>query len=287
MCPRRTEKFKQLIKDQFMEKRIFEKIIEECAKHKLFSIRLSLRGESFMHPQIFDFIELIKKTGIKEVASLTNGLALTPGKFERLVQLKFDWLTISVDGLGSTYESIRKPAKFKEAFEKIKIYHQIKKRYNSSKPMVKIQAVWSAIKDNPEEFYRTFSPYVDLIASNPLIDFSRANKHIGYDENFQCPYLYQRMVIAANGSVLLCSCDDYGEYIIGDVRNESIYEIWHGRKMNAARKWFKKGNRVWRENAPCKYCFYPRKKEKAEDALIEGRKVAVERYVNRREDVLV
>lgn len=285
MCTRTTAGFKEHVKPKFMEERIFKKVIDECAKHKLFSVRLSLRGEPFIHPHIFEFIELTKKAGIKEVSLLTNGLSLTPEKFERLVQLKFDWLTISIDGLGHTYEAIRKPAKFNEAIDKVKTYHRIKKNYKSVKPVIKIQTIWPAIKDNPQEFYRTFLPYVDLIASNPLMDCLKLDKNIQYYENYDCPALYQRLVVGADGRMILCVYDDYGSYILGDVRNESIYEIWHGRRLNEARGWFRKRNRKWWEDAPCKYCAYPRKREKIENILIDGHNVTVEKYVNRQDEI--
>lgn len=287
MCYRRTKKFASSIKPQFMEKKTFEKIIYECARNKLFSIRLSLRGEPFIHPDIFEFIEIAKKSGIMEVSSLTNGLALTPEKFEKLVQLKFDWLTISFDGIGSTYESIRKPAIFKEAYEKIQKYHQIKKSYNSTKPVIRIQTVWPAIRENPEGFYRMFSPYADSITSNPLIDFLQEDNDIEYNEDFICPYLYQRLVIGADGRVLLCTCDEYGDYIVGDAKKESIYKIWHGSKLSEARNWFLKRTKKWWEYAPCQYCFYPRKKEKVGFTHIEGRTVDVEKYVNRSDEISI
>ena len=286
MCPRRIERFKRRVKQQFMEKDVFEKIIEESARKKLFSARLSLRGEPFMHPQIFEYIELAKKSGIKELSLLTNGLLLTPEKFEKLIELKFDWLTISFDGLGDIYESIRKPAKFKESLEKIKAYSEIKKRLKTSKPAIRIQTVWPAIKENPGEFYKAFSPYADSITSNPLIDFSCDDRRIEYDKEFKCPYLYQRLVIGVDGRVLLCCCDDYGDYIIGNVGHESISDIWHGEKINEARQWFNKRSIEWWGSLPCKYCFYPRKKERAKDAIIAGRRVNIERYANQTDDLV-
>lgn len=287
MCYRQTSKFVKNVKSQFMEKKVFKKIVDECAYNKVFSIRLSLRGEPFMHPDIFRFIEIAKQAGIKEVSALTNGLALTPEKFERLVQLKFDWLTISFDGLGSTYESIRKPAVFLDALGKIKSYHRIKKRTDSSKPVVRIQTIWPAIKENPEEFFRTFSPFVNSITSNPLIDFLREDKDVEYDEKFQCPYLYQRLVIAVDGRVLLCTFDDYADYIIGDVKENSIHDIWHGKKMENARGWFVNNSKRWWESAPCKYCCYPRVKEKRKSEKIEGRSVQVEKYTRRSDEISI
>jgi len=282
MCYRRTEQFQENVPIKLMDEELFKKIIDECTKHKLFSIRLSFRGEPFVHPQIFDFIKLAKDKGIKEISCLTNCHALTPEGFEKLVQAGFDWLTMSIDGLGEAYEAIRQPAKSEEVIEKVKRFSEIKKRYKSSKPALRVQTIWPAVKDNPRVFYDIFAPHVDSITSNPLIDFKREDEDIEYEKDFQCPYLYQRFVIGSDGRALLCICDEMGEHVIGDLNNETIYDIWHGDKMKEARGWFEKGSgKEWWKDNPCKYCYYPRKQEVTGDIEIDGHKVKVKKYVNR------
>lgn len=46
MCYTVTDKFR--VKRKFMDFELFKKIIDECTKHSIFSIRLSLRGEPFI-----------------------------------------------------------------------------------------------------------------------------------------------------------------------------------------------------------------------------------------------
>jgi len=93
------------------------------------------------------------------------------------------WLTISIDGIGKTYESIRIPAKFNDIVAKIKKYKEIKDKRRSEKPVIKIQSIWPAIKDNAIEYYNIFHPYVDNIASNPLIDYLNMDEDIEYESN--------------------------------------------------------------------------------------------------------
>ncbi|MFC1807225.1 radical SAM/SPASM domain-containing protein [Candidatus Omnitrophota bacterium] len=285
MCYRRTQKFTDRVKPQLMEEDVFKKIIDEAVVNRLFSIRLSLRGEPLLHPKIFDFIEEAKSRGIPEVSMLSNGLALDNDRFKKLIELGFDWLTLSVDGLDSTYESIRKPAKFEELLKKIKSFSELKKQHRSRKPVLRIQSVWPAIKNDPRRFYETFSPYVDSITSNPMIDFLQQDSDVEYDRDYVCPYLYQRVVIAADGKVLLCSFDDYEYHIIGDVKKETIYNIWHGKPMSEARAWFKEKTKKWWENEPCKHCCYPRKKERAGQANMGKRNIEVQKYVNRKDEI--
>lgn len=283
MCYTVTDLYKQNVPKRLMPAPLFKQIIDECVKYGVYSIRLSLRGEPFLHKDIVELTRYAKQKGIKEVSTLTNGLRLNPEIFTQLLEAGLDWITISFDGMGETYNRIRAPANFDEAVEKIKTYHRIKKERNSVKPVIKIQAVWPAIKESPKEFYDLFDPYVDNIASNPLIDFSHSGAEIEYEKNFTCPVLYQRIVVGSDGQVLLCSNDDYGRHIIGDAKIQSLYEIWHGEKMQKARELHLK--HVGHLNlAPCKDCFLPRKTV-AHKESVGNSVVTVNDYVGR-EDVI-
>ncbi|MEX0598417.1 MAG: SPASM domain-containing protein [Candidatus Paceibacterota bacterium] len=142
---------------------------------------------------------------------------------------------------------------------KIKRFSEIKKELGVVKPVIKVQSVWPAIADNPQEFYNTFEQITDQIATNPLIDYS-PNRAIGaeYIKNFTCPVLWQRLIIGSDGKVLLCVNDEMGSEILGDVNYESIYDIWHGKKLQKAREIHLRHNGV-NELTPCKHCTYPRK----------------------------
>lgn len=281
MCYTITDEFRQKVKKEFMELDLFKKIIDECAEHNVYSIRISLRGEPFLNKDVIRMIKYAKEKGIKEVSSLTNNLAIDPDLFKQAMQAGLDWLTISFDGLGEMYESIRKPAKFGDSYEKIKVYWQIKKEARSLKPVIKIQTVWPAIKRNAKEYFEVFNPYVDHIAINPLIDYLRRDKEedIIYLNKFICPVLYQRMVIGSDGSVLLCSNDELCLYKVGDVNTDSLYRIWHGKELNRARQIHKEymGTKLLE---PCKYCYLPRKTQPAIENFGE-RKITIDKYVNR------
>ena len=257
MCYTITQDFKEKVKRQFMPFELFKKIVDECAKYNIFSIRISLRGEPFIHPDVIKMIKYAHSKGIKEISSLTNGLALTPELFEQALDAGLGWLTISVDGIHKTYESIRVPAKFDDILGKIKKYKEIKDKKKSTKPVIKVQSIWPAIKDTAEEYYNIFRPYVDNIASNHLIDFSVDKGTVEYEPDFDCPVVYQRMAIGSNG-LAICHNDAMGEYIIGDASKESLYDIWHGEKMQKLRELHRKyaGYKIIE---PCKKCYLPKK----------------------------
>jgi radical SAM protein with 4Fe4S-binding SPASM domain len=283
MCYTITDEFKERVGRLFMPLELFKKIIDECAEYNVFSIRISLRGEPFIHPDVIKMIAYAHQKGIKEISSLTNGLALTPELFKEAMEAGLTWLTISVDGIGETYESIRIPAKFNDIVGKIKKYKEIKNEKKSIQPVIKVQSIWPAIKDNAQKYYDTFSPFADSIATNPLIDYLGKDKEIEYESNFDCPVLYQRMVIGSNGLVLLCSNDELGEYILGDANKESLYDIWHGDKIQKVRELHKK-HIGYKNVLPCKKCYLPRKTISVAEK-IGNKKVFVDKYIGRTENI--
>jgi len=280
MCYTTTDEFKQNVDRTLLDFNLYKKIIDECSKHRShYSIRLSWRGEAFLNPQIYEMIKYAKQKGIKEVSTLTHGGFLDPEKFEELVDLGLDWLTISFDGVDETYEQVRAPLKYKESLEKIKKYSEIKKRKKSVKPVLKIQGIWPAIAKNPEKFFSTFEPLVDQVASLPLVDYLRKDTEIEYIENFTCPVLYQRMTVDALGQVKLCYNDEMGNINVGDLNFQTVEEVWRGELLQNARDIHLKHKGV-EELEPCKHCFYPRKTEE-KLIKIDGREISGDGVSNR------
>ena len=283
MCPTLADEFKNKVTKKFMELELFKKIIDECARHRAYSIRISLRGDPFINKNIITMIRYAKEKGIKEVSSLTNNLALTPQLFKEAMEAGLDWLTISFDGLGDTYEWIRKPAKFTESYAKIKEYKRIKEQARVFKPVIKIQTVWPAIKDCTKEYCDAFNPYVDNITINPLIDYLHKDKEIVYLDNFVCPVLYQRLVIGSDGIALLCSNDECCLYPLGDAKRENLYDIWHGQRLTRARQIHKQYRGVELLDS-CKRCYLPR----ATFSVVEdigAKRITIDKYINRVDEI--
>jgi radical SAM protein with 4Fe4S-binding SPASM domain len=258
MCYTVTPEFKKEVKAKLMDYTLYKKLIDECADGGVYSVRLSLRGEPFLHKNFVECIRYAKSKGIKEVSTLTNGTFLDEEMFSNIMEAGIDWITISFDGLGKTYETIRYPTKFNRALEKIQNYAKIKKAAGKVKPLINIQSILPAIEDNPEEFYKTFAPISDKITANPLIDFHSSKSVLGKIENFTCPQIYQRLVIGADGLCMMCSNDESGKYIVGNVNEQSIHEIWHGKNMQRIRNIHEKHNGC-KSLSPCQECHLPLK----------------------------
>lgn len=280
MCYTISPEFREKVNTKLMDFELFKKVIDEIGG-KVPALRLSLRGEATLHKQFIECIAYAKQSGIKEVSTLTHGGKLTPEFFKKMVDAGIDWITISIDGVGETYEKIRKPIKFNEILEIVKNIKKYKDDHGLHRPVLKIQGIWPAIQENPEQYYDTFAPYADLVAFNPLIDYLSKDDDIVYVDEFTCPQQYQRLVIGADGLVMKCSNDEENQEVIGDVNLETVHQVWHGEKMNKVRAMHLQ-EQGFMQSTVCKKCYLPRQTHD-EVAYIHEREFFVMNYVNRKQ----
>lgn len=277
MCFTVSPAFARRVNAKLMDFELFTRLVDECAASGVYSIRLSYRGESFLHPRIIDACRYAKDQGIREVSTLTNGVRLDEERFIALMDAGLDWLTISVDGMGEVYEKIRKPAKFERAVEKIVNYQLIKKAAGRVKPVIKVQSVLPAIEHDPQAFYDLFAPITDMVSANPLIDFHGDISDQPRIADFSCPQIYQRLTIGADGTAMMCANDERQEYSVGDANTHSIHAIWHGEAMQRARS-IHAEHRGCVALEPCGKCYLPLETS-AEEVLIGQRRVVADKYV--------
>jgi MoaA/NifB/PqqE/SkfB family radical SAM enzyme len=279
-CYTITDEFKQRVRREFMDFRLFKRIIDELAG-KTPSVRLSLRGESTLHPDYIKCINYAKRKGVVELSSLTNLSMMTPVFFEKVLLAGLDWLTVSFDGLYDEYERSRYPLKFEESYEKLRKMKEIKAYYNIPKPVVKVQAVWPCIEKDPSAFYNMLSPVCDEVAFNPLMDYSNIDDY-EEDPSFACPQIYQRLVIQSNGRACFCAFDEFSSGTeTGNANAQSIFEIWNGEPISEVRRLHEEEG--WRSIELCRHC--PITKAVKEDIfMVDGREVVVKNYCKKKGD---
>ena len=283
MCYTITDEFLSKVDRKHMEFDLYKKIVDEIAG-KVFAIRLSLRGESTLNRNFIEAISYAKQKGIREVSTLTHGKKLTGEYLRKAVDAGIDWITISIDGTGETYNRIRRPLTWEDTLGRLREIKALKEQLGTHKPVIKVQGIWPAIRENPTEYYNSLEPYADLIAYNPLIDYLHNDTNIVYEEDFACPQLYQRLVVGSDGRVMMCSNDEDTQHPVGDAYLQSIHDIWHGEAMNKVREIHSRRD-GFRELGVCRKCYYPRKAVPDETAVVGSRTIVIENYVNRAQQV--
>ena len=249
-CTHCFRQYMDIGENDFMSMSMYKNIITECGRHKLFTLKFSMRGEPLMHPNIVEMVVLAKQAGIKEVWINTNGGMITEKLACEIIKAGTDWITVSFDGLNKTYESIRIPLQFKDSLKKLKILRKARDKLKAD-TLLNVQTLWSAIKDNPDEYISLMKKIVDRVAYNPDMNFEKII--MVPDKEYRCPRLWQRMCITSNGNYLKCPSDFKMQEILGNVNNTPIKTAWD-TFQEKQRQMHLSGKRL--ESKVCKQCHH-------------------------------
>ena len=255
-CSHCFRQYMNIGENSFMKFDLYMNIVKECARYGLFTLKFSMRGEPLLHPDIVEMISYAKSQGIKEVWINTNGGPLTEEITRGLISAGVDWITVSFDGLGSMYESIRKPLKYEESLAKLRMVRRIRDELKA-RTLLNVQTIWSAIKNNPDEYIRLMKSIVDRVAYNPDMNFRETM--LIRDDSFVCPRLWQRICITSEGNYLKCPSDFMMQEILGNVKDYSVKEAWDKLQGNQ-RQLHLSGEK--KESIVCAKCHHGAKKIK-------------------------
>ena len=222
-CDHCFRQYMDIKEDDFMPLDMYKKIVGESGKNGLFTLKFSMRGEPLLHPDIVEMVQYAKEHGVKEVWINTNGGPVTEELAYDLVSAGVDWITMSFDGLGKMYESIRYPLKYDESLNKLKILRKTRDSLKAN-TMLNVQTIWSAIKDDPVQYIDLMKNIVDRVAYNPDMNFKDIT--LIPDDNFVCPRLWQRICITSKGYFLKCPSDFKMQDVLGHVDNYSVQQAW-------------------------------------------------------------
>ena len=221
---------------------LYKKIIDEGSKYKLNSVKLSWRGEPLLNKNIVDMIKYAKDRGILEVFLNTNGLLLNDKLSEQLIDSGLDMILFSVDGVTKeTYEKIRIGGNYDIMVNNIKKFLEIKKSKN--KPLPHTRIYFTKTPENKHEvdlLFKKWNILVDEIFVNPALplqlDHSTKSK-LNFDikERKFCSHLCRRLAITWNGDMAICCIDWKPSIVLGNVKTDTIYSVWHGEELDRIR----------------------------------------------------
>lgn len=240
-CPYSYISKQKSYKPCHMEFDIYKKIVDEVSQYKEIIFRLVCDGEPMMHPKFLEMIIYAKQKGISPICFNTNGTLLNKEVSLEILQNNIDVVEISLDAINkSTYEYIRKGANFEEVMSNV---HKFIELRNKLKAKTKIMV---SIIDQPEvkhqldEFITYWTSKVDRVIIRTYTTIGGLMSHdkmgINSSENrWPCPLLWTRIFINVNGFIKFCVEDWLDKTVLGDIRNDTLSDIWNSRQYQILR----------------------------------------------------
>lgn len=249
----------------FMNDTLFEKIVRDAAANGVKRISLHSYNEPFIDKKIFEKARFIKGLGMN-LFTVTNGSLLTEDLCEQIVDVGFDDICISMEGItADTYESIRVGLSFNTVVQNVKNLVHIRNAKKSNVPKISLNFV--LLKTNQkevDEFVRMWKGIVDFIDINTGSNFynlNQASKEVllppnAHGNTIPCRFLWWLMPIFYDGTVVICCTDHDGKCIVGNLNQESIIDVWRGSALRKIRNFHINGMR--KKVDFCKECpIYP------------------------------
>lgn len=252
MCPRTFMKDKT----GYMDMDLYKKIIDEIGG-KVCAIKLNWRGEPTMHPKLAEMIRYAKQKGIMEVLLNSNGTCLNEKLSRDLILSGLDSISFSFDSLDKKeYEKIRVGADYEKTINNIKQFIEIRKRLGMKKPWIRLQMVnLKESRKDIDEFKKYWESMVDQVSYLDHIKWvDKVAGKVDIKEGFACAPLWQRMVIAYDGTIT-CVGDSYLEHPIGNAKRDSVLAVWKDNVMQKMRELHRNGE--YHKIEICRKCQMP------------------------------
>lgn len=222
-------------------------ILRQCKEGGLESVKVQYEGEPLLYPYLIAVIAEARFYGIY-VHFNTNGYLLDGETIARLLASGVNRIVVSIDSsVKEVYEKLRVGGNFEQILTNMRLL-RVNRDVLKAKTGIEI---WVAKQDlNREElesgkFHEFWKPYVDSIRVNQCFDMDDATEDDTVLPDWHCGHLWQRLVVLCDGQVTPCCCGiDYHNkkvYSVGNVRENSLKEIWNSKRMKVLREIHRKG----------------------------------------------
>ena len=270
MCPYGTTTANEAFK--IMDDKVFKKIINEISKRKEVElIVMSFQNEPLADKKLIERAKYIKSIAPHiNLELVSNGFLLTPEIAHDIYNV-FDEVELSIHAVTSkTHKEVLGGLDFKKTMKNI--------FYIGESTKMKSKTVLRFVKQRANE--NEYSHFKKFWRRNgfAVLGFdlnSRLNAVKDYDKMkyrekwFQlleikflkmisplffphCPIPNSAMYIRSNGDVVFCFSDWTEDNILGNINNESIYNVFHSSKMKQLRERINSNSAY--ENDICKKC---------------------------------
>lgn len=246
---------------------LYKKIINDLKEFDkpLKVLRLYKEGEPFLNKNLADMIKYAKENEVTEfIDTTTNGYLLKPEIIKPIINAGLDRLNISVNGINDKQflDSTGIKVNFDKYVNSIINLYKIK---GDCEICIKIIGDFMSENDK-NKFFDTFGDYADRIFIENLapcwpefnvedslgINITKGIYDQPIDDINICSYIFYMFTINSDGTASLCFLDWRRKLLIGDVRKESLKEIWEGNNLFQHRINHLNGRR--KENDICKHC---------------------------------
>lgn len=208
-------------------------------------------GEPFLDKFLIKRLKLCKEKGIPTYFSCTPA-TMTIEKAIAAMENGLTVLKFSLDALDDdSFQKIRgKKANYFESLQKIEKLLEIKKQRNFSTLFVPCMIALDNDKKskvNQKKFLEYWKDkdvfaYVKSQDNRWLFENNENLENKSHYANQYCEYPWTSLTVMADGNIVPCTQISNNEIVLGNIKENSLEEIWNSEKYKEFRNWHISGN---------------------------------------------
>ncbi len=216
-------------------------------------LALQALGEPFMDKRLAEFVKEGKRLGYEYIYINSNGALATPKRAKPVIDAGCDSIKFSINANNrEDFKKVHGYDDFEKVLENLKWIYEYRNK-NNIKMGVYVSAVNNSIsKVDHSNIDKYIKPYCDNFALRDVSNQGGSMMELNETESIKegnilgslkknelttrCVYPFNRIVINPHGFVVACTADFHDKLSIGDVRKNSLKEIWEGEIFKFFRK---------------------------------------------------
>lgn len=230
----------------YMDVKLFQKIIDEAARHLPVKLVIFFRGESLLHPQFFECVKYAKERGIGPIQFASNAYALDDSAADKILEAGVDFISFSLDTLNpEVYKRTRQYGDLNTSVQHV-IHLSRKCRDRKERglhsPVLQVSTIeLEDYLEEQQEFIAFWQQYVDIVRVYYEHDENGKFRNADVwqelpqmEERQPCRKVFTDLLIYWNGDLALCNYDWRGGLHL-NVNEMSIYDAWHSERYESIR----------------------------------------------------
>lgn len=229
-----------------MEWDLYRKIVDECSEHEMERINPFSQNEPLLDKEIAKRVAYIKdKCGDRvQVLVISNGSKLTEQLMHDFIDARLDRLKISLQGLSKeSYEKVMVTLKHEVTYGNVERAIEVLKERKADRPFLSVTTVVTGYNEKEVRKWKRYwrSRGIKAVAT----PCENRGGNIEDDANLYpfgtvpmlgCKRPSIEAIVCYNGDVVICCVDWWRKEVVGNLRDQSLAEIWNGPELTRLRR---------------------------------------------------
>ena len=208
-------------------------------------LALQALGEPFMDKRLSEFVKKGKELGYEYIYINTNGALANAKRAQPVIDAGCDSIKFSINANNrEDFEKVHGYDDFEKVLENLKWIYEYRNKNNINMGVYVSAVNNSKSKVDYENIDKFIKPYCDNFSLRDVSNQGGSMMELNETESIKqgnilgslkteefttrCVYPFNRIVINPYGFVVACTADFHDKLSIGDVRKNSLKEIWVG-----------------------------------------------------------